>query len=243
MPIKTRVDMLTTGIRTPIGVKIFGTDLNEIEKAGVALEHLLAPLAGTRSVLYERNLGGLYLDIIPRPADLARYGLHNADVERVIEGAIGGAPIGTTIEGRNRFSISVRYPRDVRSDVETLRQALVPAERTGEAGRQTFVPLGQLADIKVVGGPPMVRDEGGLLVGYVYVDIDQGRRDIGGYVNEAKQVVAQAMARGGGAGRAARGGAGARGGGRPGGAGRRRAAAGPAGARRRRGAGRPAGGP
>ena len=196
MPIKTRVDMLTTGIRTPIGIKIFGTDLNEIEKAGVTLEHLLAPLAGTRSVLYERNLGGLYLDIIPRPADLARYGLHNADVERVIEGAIGGAPIGTTIEGRNRFSISVRYPRDVRSDVETLRQALVPAERTGETGRQTFVPLGQLADVKIVGGPPMVRDEGGLLVGYVYVDIDQGQRDLGGYVAEAKDVVAQATARG-----------------------------------------------
>jgi len=190
MPIKTRVDMLTTGVRTPIGIKVFGTDLAEIERTGVALERLMAPIAGTRSVLYERNLGGLYLDIVPRPDDLARYGLHNGDLERIIEGAVGGAPIATTIEGRNRFSISVRYPQDARSDLDALARLLVPA------GQRAYVPLGQLADIKVVGGPPMVRDEGGLLVGYVYVDIDQGRRDIGGYVNEAKQVVAQAMARG-----------------------------------------------
>jgi len=190
MPIKTRVDMLTTGVRTPVGIKIFGTDLAEIEKTGVALERLMAPIAGTRSVLYERNLGGLYLDIVPRPDDLARYGLHNGDLETIIEGAIGGAPIATTVEGRNRFSISVRYPQDARSDLDSLGRLLVPA------GEHAYVPLGQLADIQVVGGPPMVRDEGGLLVGYVYVDIDQSQRDIGGYVNEAKQVVAQAMARG-----------------------------------------------
>src|SRR4051812_9206144 len=126
MPIKTRVDMLTTGVRTPIGIKIFGTDLNEVERIGVSLEHLMAPIKGTRSVLYERNLGGLYLDIIPKPEELARYGLRVADLERVIESAIGGATIGTTVEGRNRFSINVRYPQDLRSNLESLRQVLVP---------------------------------------------------------------------------------------------------------------------
>src|SRR6266700_3561244 len=126
MPIKTRVDMLTTGVRTPIGIKVFGTDLNEVERVGVSLEHLMAPIKGTRSVLYERNLGGLYLDITPKPDELARYGLRVADVERVIESAIGGLPLGTTIEGRNRFSINVRYPQDLRSDMESLRSVLIP---------------------------------------------------------------------------------------------------------------------
>ena len=134
MPIKTRVDMLTTGVRTPIGIKVFGTDLNEVERIGVSLEHLLAPIKGTRSVLYERNLGGLYLDIIPKPDELARYGLRVADVERVIESAIGGTPIGTTIEGRNRFSISVRYPQDLRSDMESLRNVLIPVGGSSGGG-------------------------------------------------------------------------------------------------------------
>jgi copper/silver efflux system protein len=212
MPIKTRVDMLTTGVRTPIGIKIFGTDVQEIEKAGIALERLIAPVSGTRSVLYERNLGGLYLDIIPRRELLARYGLRTGDVERVIEAAIGGLPISVTVEGRSRFSINVRYPQDLRSDIDRLRRVLVPVggeaapmapamepstttPAPSPAGRAQ-VPLGQLAEIKVAAGPPMVRDEGGLLVGYVYVDIDQGKRDIGGYVNEAKSVVLGAQQRG-----------------------------------------------
>jgi Cu(I)/Ag(I) efflux system membrane protein CusA/SilA len=192
MPIKTRVDMLTTGIRTPIGIKIFGTDLGEIERVGTTLEHLVAPIRGTRSVLYERNLGGLYVDIIPDRAAIARYGLTVGDVERTIEAAIGGAEIGTTIEGRNRFSINVRYPQDLRSDLDALRRVLVAA---GNSGERVSVPLGQLADVRIAGGPPMVRDEDGLLVGYVYVDIE-GSRDVGGYVDEAKAVVADAMARG-----------------------------------------------
>jgi Cu(I)/Ag(I) efflux system membrane protein CusA/SilA len=227
MPIKTRVDMLTTGVRTPIGIKVFGTDVQEIEKAGIALERIVAPIAGTRSVLYERNLGGLYLDIIPRRERLARYGLRTGDVERVIEAAIGGLPISVTIEGRGRFTINVRYPQDLRGDIDRLRRVLVPvagaagagtgramqgmgaepdepmgaapAARQAPAGQErgrTFIPLGQLAEIKVAAGPPMVRDEGGLLVGYVYVDIDQGSRDIGGYVNEAKSVVRRAQERG-----------------------------------------------
>src|SRR5262245_57935638 len=108
MPIKTRVDMLTTGIRTPIGIKIFGTDLGAIEQVGTALERILTPLRGTRSVLYERNLGGLYIDVIPNREALARHGLRTGDVQRTVEAAIGGTPIGVTIEGRNRFSINVR---------------------------------------------------------------------------------------------------------------------------------------
>ncbi len=287
MPIKTRVDMLTTGVRTPIGIKVFGTDLDQVEKIGTTLEHVIAPIKGTRSVLYERNLGGLYVDIIPKPEKLGRYGLRVADVERVIESAIGGTTIGTTIEGRNRFTINVRYPRDLRGDLDALRRVLVPIGPGGasmpsggggaggvggmgtqgalwppmgshgivlaenmdvtaggsgpprltlpsgrasmsdasggmvmggggsmadpssampsggvpsanapEVPGQAFVPLGEVADIRIAGGPPMVRDEAGLLVGYVYVDIDQATRDIGGYVNEAKEVVARAMADG-----------------------------------------------
>jgi Cu(I)/Ag(I) efflux system membrane protein CusA/SilA len=214
MPVKTRVDMLTTGIRTPIGIKIFGTDLNEIERVGTQLEHLLTPLPGTRSVLYERNLGGLYVDIIPDRDALARYGLTVGAVERVIESAIGGTPISMTIEGRNRFSVNVRYPEDLRSSLEALRRVLVPisgstgsapgampeegAPAPPSAGTMLAqnIPLGDLAQVRIAGGPPMVRDEGGMHVGYVYVDIDQDQIDIGGYVNEAKKIVGDAQAKG-----------------------------------------------
>jgi Cu(I)/Ag(I) efflux system membrane protein CusA/SilA len=229
MPIKARVDMLTTGVRTPIGIKVFGADVKEIEKVGIKLEQIIAPIAGTRSVLYERNLGGLYLDIIPKREELARYGLRVGDVQRVIEAAIGGVPISVTVEGRGRFTINVRYPQDLRSDLDRLRRVLVPLPGSGASGGagsggmqgalapepalpqamlgmgqgsgttsgggnpgRSFVPLGQLAEIRIAGGPPMVRDEGGLLVGYVYVDIDQGKRDIGRYVADAKAAVAQA---------------------------------------------------
>src|SRR6266404_5983123 len=145
MPIKTRVDMLTTGVRTPIGIKVFGTDLDQVEKIGTTLEHVIAPIQGTRSVLYERNLGGLYVDIIPKPEKLGRYGLRVGDVERVIESAIGGTPIGTTIEGRNRFSINVRYPQDMRSDMESLRRVLIPiggASGGGSTGGGAGMPMG-----------------------------------------------------------------------------------------------------
>src|SRR5512136_1716321 len=134
MPIRARIDMLTTGVRTPVGVKVMGADLGEIEKVGVALERLLAPVPGTRSVFYERNTGGLYLDIVPNREALARYGLTVGDVQRTIEAAIGGAPVTTTVEGRARFSISVRYPQDLRSDVERLKQVLVPVPASGKAG-------------------------------------------------------------------------------------------------------------
>ncbi|MBI3072087.1 MAG: efflux RND transporter permease subunit [Deltaproteobacteria bacterium] len=294
MPIKTRVDMLTTGVRTPIGIKIPGKSLEEIEKIGIALEGLISPIRGTRSVIYERNLGGLYLDIIPKDAELARYGLRIGDLQRTIEAAIGGTPITVTIEGRNRFTVNVRYPQDLRSDRDRLEQILIPLQAGGGSGNgmtpgmrgaleigdawpravlaqnmsgmsgssgrtnegaggatgassgsmsdvsgsggsmpmpgsgtaakmsgglfggggamplvptarpsalpalstKRYIPLGRVADVKIVGGPPMIRDEQGLLVGYVYIDIDAKARDIGGYVNDAKKVVNDAIARG-----------------------------------------------
>jgi Cu(I)/Ag(I) efflux system membrane protein CusA/SilA len=200
MPIKTRVDMLATGVRTPVGVKIFGSDLGEIEKVGVALEHIIAPIGGTRSVLYERSLGGLYLDILPRAAALARFGMRIGDVESLVESAIGGIPIGTAIEGRNRFTINVRYAQDLRGDIESIKRILVPLPRegasSGPATEHGSIPLGELADVRVASGPPMIRDEAGLLVGYLYVDIDEGARDLGGYVDEAKRAVETARLRG-----------------------------------------------
>jgi Cu(I)/Ag(I) efflux system membrane protein CusA/SilA len=188
MPIKTRIDMLSTGIRTPIGVKIFGNDLQEIERIGMELEKSLSAIPSTRSVYSDRNTGGFYVDIIPDRLKIARYGLTMQEVQDVIEAAIGGMPIETTIEGRNRFTINVRYPRDLRENVERLKQVLVTLP--GAVGGAS-IPLGEIADIDIASGPPMIRDENGMLVGYVYVDMDQNQRDIGSYVNEAKKVVAK----------------------------------------------------
>ncbi len=217
MPIKTRIDMLSTGIRTPIGVKIFGADLDSIERIGVDLERTLSRVADTRSVYSDRNTGGFYIDIVPNRESLARYGLMLDDVQDVIEAAVGGQPVGVTVEGRNRFSINVRYPRELRQDLESLRRVLVPlpaskgamagggmqapasaqgaapsGDSWGHAGGP-HIPLGQIADIRIVTGPPMIRDEAGMLVGYVYVDMDVAKRDIGGYVDEAKKAVAKSV--------------------------------------------------
>jgi len=280
MPIKTRIDMLSTGIRTPIGIKVFGASLDTIERIGMDLERTVSKVPHTRSVYSDRTTGGFYLDIIPDRAALARYGLTIGEVEDVIEAAVGGKPVEVTVEGRNRFTINVRYPSELRQDVERLRHVLVPLRMKGEPaapgmggmgalpdfgapmllasvgmsdvgpdllaqtmsgrgsrrrpggegmgtmpgvarsggtgamGREAggadrplvgaggpadlgpwddsgsqHVPLGQVADIRVVTGPPMIRDEAGMLVGYVYVDMDAARRDIGGYVDEAKKVV------------------------------------------------------
>jgi len=261
MPIKTRIDMLSTGVRTPIGVKVFGSDLAEIERIGMELEHALAAVPNTRSVYSDRNTGGLYVDIVPDREALARYGITLGDVQDVIEAAIGGEPIEVTVEGRERFTINVRYPASLRQDVERLRQVLVPIHRAqgggggngmgdgmgvmppldparllasngfndseqdmsgGTMGRRgsggmgssspsaapgagpapsvdiqrwsttggAHVPLGQVATVNVVSGPPMIRDEAGMLVGYVYVDMDASRKDVGSYVDEAKRAVA-----------------------------------------------------
>ncbi|HUK62857.1 MAG TPA: efflux RND transporter permease subunit, partial [Dongiaceae bacterium] len=204
MPIKTRIDMLSTGIRTPIGIKIFGASLDTIDRIGADLEHTVSRVPGTRSVYSDRSTGGFYVDIVPDRVALARYGLTLGEVEDVIEAAVGGQPIEVTVEGRNRFSINVRYPRDLRQDVEHLRHVLVPlhgggvrpasdAAMGGGPGSEPggpHVPLGQVADIRVVTGPPMIRDEAGMLTGYVYVDMDAGRKDIGSYVDEARRAVA-----------------------------------------------------
>jgi Cu(I)/Ag(I) efflux system membrane protein CusA/SilA len=273
MPIKARMDMLSTGVRTPIGVKVFGADLDTIERIGIDLERVISRVPDTRSVYSDRNTGGFYLDIVPDREALARYGLTVGEVQDVIEAAVGGQPIEVTVEGRNRFTINVRYPRELRQDLESLRRVLVPlrmgsgptpatmgaipgapdllavagvpdvgfepylqgmgggsddrsrggtppAPMSGGAMGQSgmtseapapgrmggmgggsgmsgsslpragagtalpswdatggpHVPLGQVADIRVVTGPPMIRDEGGMLAGYVYVDMDAGRR-------------------------------------------------------------------
>ncbi len=196
MPIKTRVDMLTTGVRTPVGIKIFGHELASIEVAGQQLEAVVARVPGTRSSLYDRSLGGTYVDVTPKREALARYGLQIDDLNAVIERAIGGEPVTTTVEGRRRFSVSVRYKDDFRSSPEKLREVLVTLRppSTGSAAGANAIPLGELADVTVVEGPPMLREEGGLLVGYVYVDIDPSR-DLGGYVDDAKAAVAAAESR------------------------------------------------
>jgi copper/silver efflux system protein len=181
MPIKNRIDMLSTGVRTPIGVKVFGSDLAEIERTGERLEALLRGIPGTRSVYAERVAGGYFVDIVPRRDQLARYGLTVEQMQRVIGTAIGGENVTTTIEGRERYPVNVRYPRELRDEPERLARVLVATP----AGAQ--VPLAQIADIQVVQGPAMLRDENGFLAGYVYVDV--AGRDIGGYVAEAKEVV------------------------------------------------------
>ena len=183
MPIKNRIDMLTTGIRTPVGVKIFGSDLAEIEKIGQHLEGILQKVPGTRSVFGERVAGGYFADFDLNRAQIARYGLTVGDVQEVIMTAIGGDNVSTTVEGRERYPINIRYPREMRDDVDKLSRTLVPTM----GGAQ--IPLGQLATIKLVEGPSMIRDENGHLSGYVYVDIDTEKRDIGGYVEEAKKAV------------------------------------------------------
>ena len=262
MPIKARIDMLSTGIRTPIGVKVFGKDLNEITSINDQLEATLRKVPGTRSVYAERELGGFFIDFTPDRDAIARYGLTVRDVLDVVESSIGGMDVDTTFEGRERYRINVRYPRELRDNVEALRAVLVPiapfASRgtgagaspasaamapdggstvmgggmapagisgamgasaaagvaaalpagggtmpgamggsamppdasTGEA-RAAFVPLGQLAKIETVLGPPMIKSELGQLTGWVYVDLQD--RDVGGYVDDAKAAVARSV--------------------------------------------------
>jgi Cu(I)/Ag(I) efflux system membrane protein CusA/SilA len=182
MPIKNRTDMLTTGIRTPVGIKIYGSDLPVIERIGSEVEAALRDLRGTRSIYAERTAGGYFIDFDLRRGDLARYGLTIEEAQTVIQSAIGGEPITTTVEGRERYTVSVRYAREMRDNLEALRRVLVPTP----SGAQ--IPLAQLADLRLTTGPAMIRDENGMLAGYVYVDL--AGRDIGGYVEEAKRAVA-----------------------------------------------------
>jgi Cu(I)/Ag(I) efflux system membrane protein CusA/SilA len=263
-PIRTRIDMLTTGVRTPVGVKVFGNDLNEIERVSVTLEGLLRQVPGTRSTFAERQAGREYVDITPNREAIARYGLTVRDVQDVVEAAIGGMTVSTAIAGRSRFSINLRFAADQRSDPQALRALLVPVPSTGSlvavggtiagtgvgsqnaamvgspstgvggmggmaggstrgamnatAGMTTSlaqpsmagsatdpefldqwrqpgasVPLGQLADVHITTGPPMIKDENGVLVGYVFADIDQTQRDLGGWVDDAKAIVARQL--------------------------------------------------
>jgi len=188
MPIKGRIDMLTTGIRTPVGIKIFGSSLDEIQRLGQELEGILREVPGTRSVYAERVADGYFLDIVPRRDQLARYGLTVQDVQMVIASAIGGENVTTTLEGRERYPVNVRYPRELRDQPDRLARVLV-ATRTGAQ-----VPLAQVAEIKIARGPAMLRDENGFLSGYVYVDL-AGRNvgGIGGYVEQAKRAVGEKL--------------------------------------------------
>ncbi len=197
MPIKARLDMLATGIRTPVGIKILGPDLNEIEKIGLALEQQLMAVPGTRSVYAERVSTGYFLDIETKRSEAARYGLTVDDVQEVIQSAIGGMNLTTTVEGRARYPVNLRYSRELRSDVESLERILVPVNMPGRplagqgtpAGAGTVqVPLGELAQIKVVRGPTAIKSEEGLLTAYVYIDFSG--RDLGTYVAEAKKKAA-----------------------------------------------------
>jgi len=183
MPIKARTDMLSTGIRTPVGIKVLGPKLETIQRIGQEIEAALKPVQGTRNVFAERVAGGYYLDFAIKRDEIARYGLTVTDVEGVIETAIGGSTVTNTIEGRERFPVNVRYFRGLRDSLENLRRVLVSTPMGAQ------VPITQLVDLKLSSGSTLIRSEDAELVGYVYVDIVG--RDIGGYVADAQRVVAE----------------------------------------------------
>ncbi len=182
MPIKARIDMLSTGIRTPIGIKVFGKDLNEMERVAREIEAVVKRVPGTTSAYAERITGGYYLNIEPDREQLARYGLAVGELLDVIAQALGGEMVTTTVEGRERFGVTVRYPRELRGDPESIaRNVLVPVMDGG------MVPLGQLARVEITKGAPAIRTENALLSAYIYVDIRD--RDIGSYVQDAQRAV------------------------------------------------------
>jgi Cu(I)/Ag(I) efflux system membrane protein CusA/SilA len=185
MPIKNRTDMLSTGIRTTLGIKIFGPDLREIQRIGAQIEAALSGLRGTASIYAERTLGGRYLEILPDPKAAARYGLTVGEVQEVIALALGGDRVTTTVEGRERYPVQVRYARDFRDSPDAIGRLLVS---TPEG---VLIPLAQVARITFEPGPSMIRSENGYLNDVVSIDV-RGR-DVGGYVAEAKEVVARAV--------------------------------------------------
>jgi len=214
MPIETRIGMLTTGMRGLLGVKVYGTDLEKLEEIGLQLESVLKEVPGTSSVVAERPMGGHYLDIEVDRDACARYGLKVGDVQRIVESAIGGMNIDMTVEGRYRFPISVRYPRELRDDPEKLRRILIAAPGGTNASQammindsgmmdngmtssmsQRLIPLGQVAHIEITDGPPMIKSEAGMLLINVPVDIEEGL-DIGTYVDSAQAAIAAARAEG-----------------------------------------------
>ncbi len=211
MPIKARIDMLATGIRTPVGIKVLGPKLDEIERLGLELEPIIKGIPGTRSVYAERVTTGYFLDIDVNRDKIARYGLNIDDVQEVIQSAIGGMNLTTTVEGRQRYPVNVRYQRELRDDIEKLKRVLVPVMMGSprpspgmslprgfnafpsltplppQAGIGLRIPLGELADIRIVKGPTSIKSEEGLLTSYVY--IDYSGEDVGGYVENAKKKV------------------------------------------------------
>ncbi|MDZ4862840.1 MAG: CusA/CzcA family heavy metal efflux RND transporter, partial [Gemmatimonadota bacterium] len=206
MPIKGRIDMLATGIRTPVGIKLFGPDLAELERLGKAVEQAVQAVPGTRSAFAERAVSGYYLDIDIDRVAAARHGLNVGDVQTVIATAVGGMTVTQTVEGRERYGVRIRYPQELRNTPERLAAVLVPvahvagAQGGGGAGmgggaasltstREAYVPLGQVATIRQVGGPMVVRTEDAVPTAWVYVDVVG--RDIGSYVAEAQRIVAQ----------------------------------------------------
>ncbi|MCX5817668.1 MAG: CusA/CzcA family heavy metal efflux RND transporter [Proteobacteria bacterium] len=211
MPIKARMDMLSTGIRTPVGIKVLGPDINEIERIGLEIEHHVKNIPGTRSAYAERVTTGYFLDFEIKRDEIARYGLAVEDVQDVIQAAIGGMNVTTTVEGRQRYPVNIRYARELRDNVDKLKRVLVPTSGMGSSqANETMgsgvrgqgsgiqfaslkpqsvqIPLGELADIKITKGPTAIKSEEGLLTSYVYIDFSG--RDVGGYVDEAKKSVA-----------------------------------------------------
>ena len=185
MPIKARIDMLSTGIRTPVGVKVLGKDLMEMEKVARQVETVLKTVPGTSSAYAERVVGGYYLEILPDRDRLARYGLMISDVQDVVAMALGAEPITTTVEGRERYTVAVRYPRDLRSDPRSIGKDVLVALPGGTG----TIPLGEVADIRLSQGATTIRTENARLATYVFVDIRD--RDLGGYVADAQKAVAQ----------------------------------------------------
>ena len=182
MPIKARIDMLSTGIRTPVGVKVIGKDLAEMEKVARQVETALKTVPGTASAYAERVVGGYYLEVIPDRDRLARYGLMIADVQNVVASALGAEPITTTVEGRERYTVAIRYPRDLRSDPQSIAKDVLVSLPGGGT-----VPLGEVADIRLTQGATSIRTENAKLATYIFVDIRD--RDLGGYVADAKKAV------------------------------------------------------
>jgi Cu(I)/Ag(I) efflux system membrane protein CusA/SilA len=195
MPIQTRTEMLTTGFRSILGIKVFGPDLETIQDIGVQIEKALTDFPNTRSVFAERTTGGYFLDFTPNRQAAARYGLTVGEVNDIIETAIGGKTIATTVEGRERYPVNVRYARDFRDDLDTLKRVLVPVPMSGGAGdnnsQVAHIPISMLADISYKTGPPSIRNENGQLVGFVFVDITSD--DIQGYVNAASRHISETV--------------------------------------------------
>ncbi len=189
MPIETRIGMLTTGMRGILGLKVYGQNLESLQNFSIEMEAVLRNVPGTLSVAAERPMGGNYVDIDIKRDEAARHGLTVGDVQRVIETAIGGMNLGFTVEGRYRFPINLRYPRELRDDPEKLRRAVVFSPVSG------YVPLGQIADVEVRRGPPMIKSENGLLISNIPVDMEPGV-DIGSYVARANQEIERAIRQG-----------------------------------------------